>query len=266
MPAARGHLHVGSHVRADDEGVLAAHLEVHARHRSAQARHLLAGLHRAGEGDASPTRSSATIASPTSPAPGRASPLPPAGGRSRRQHQGGERRELRGLGHDLRSRPPAPGQLPGQQQQRVVPGHDRSQTPIGSFRTSASCVDSIERDDPAREVAPHLGVVVEGRRRPAHLVGASRPAACRPRGSSGGPALRCSRGCVRHLVKQLGPLDGGSGRPASERLRRAGDGRLELGLRRAAPPASVSSDAGFSTASGVPSPRPARRGSAVWSP
>ena len=165
------HLHLAGHVGADDERVLAAHLEVHPRHAlGARRRHALAGGHRAGERHAVHARVANDRLAHVAGAGDRVE-------RSRRQvleagreHQGGERRELRRLGHHRVARGERRRHLPGEQQQRVVPGHDAAPHADRLLQHERELSRLDRGDHPTGEVAAHLGVVVERRGGPADLV------------------------------------------------------------------------------------------------
>ena len=150
------------------------------------------------------TRSSRTIASPTSPAP--ASRFTTPGGRwskQRRQHQRRERRQLGGLADRRVAGRQRGRELPGQQQQRVVPRHDAADHAHRLLQHERELRRLDRRDHAAGAVAPDLGVVVERgrgpadlvgvldqrlaaleRHRPGQLVGAARAGASRPRAAS----------------------------------------------------------------------------------
>ena len=221
------------HVGADDERVLAAHLEVHARHpRGAGRRHLLPGLDRARErhaGDA------LVVDDRRAHVAGAGHQVHHAGGQVREalgQHQRRQRRELGRLRHDRVARGDRRRQLPGEQQQRVVPRHDAAHGADRLLHDERELGGLDRRDHAAGEVAAHLGVVVEGRRGPADLVGVldQRLAALErhhPRQLVGARAQ--PRG---HLVQQLGALDGRERGPGREGLARGGHGRVELLGRR----------------------------------
>ncbi len=170
--AARGHLDLGGDVRADDEGVLAAHLQVHARHAvDARGRHLLARFDRAGERDRVdvPMRRD------------RAADVARAGHdvhRSGRQvvedagdREGRERRHLRGLADSGVAGGQSRSQLPGQEEQGVVPRHDAPDDSKRVLHHQGELRGLDGRDHPAGRVTADLGVVVERGRDPADLVG-----------------------------------------------------------------------------------------------
>ena len=83
--------------------------------------------------------------------------------------------------------------LPREQEQRIVPGHDAGDHAERLLEDEGE-LSRLDRGDHAPcEVAPHLGVVVEARPRSSPPRRRSRPAACRPRASSAGPARRSGR-------------------------------------------------------------------------
>ena len=263
------HVHLVGHVGADDERVLAAHLEVHPRHAlGARRGHALAGGHRAGEGHAVHARV----------AHDRLAHVARAGHhveRARRQvleaggeHQRGERRELRRLGHHRVARGERRRQLParaaaaGSSRARCSPTRrsaPSARAPAGSTRSRGSrarrsCGPSRRSSrTPPRSSPPRRG---------------SRAAACRPRASSPARSRRCAaRRRVRHLVEQLGALHRRRGAPARRGLGRGRDRRVHLlrsgGVeRRRASPRWP----GSRPPAAARRPRPARRRSAVASP
>ena len=82
-----------------------------------------------------------------------------------------ERRQLRRLAHARVAGRQRRRELPGEQQQRVVPRHDAGDDAHRLLDHQRELRGLDRRDHAAREVAAHLGVVVERRRGPADLVG-----------------------------------------------------------------------------------------------
>ena len=173
--AAGGDLDASSgDVGADDERVLAAHLEVDPRDALGRTRApTFLPVSTEPVNAMQSTRSSAAIAAPTSPAPATRLTTPggqvveaaaPASG----SRAGSARRACRRW--RCRRRAPAPAS-----RRAAAAGSSRARCSrrrrCGSLSTSASWVDSIERDHAAGRVAADLGVVVERRRGPADLVG-----------------------------------------------------------------------------------------------
>ena len=202
------------------------------------------------------TRGSRTIASPTSPAP--ATHVERAGREvleARGQHQRGQRRELGRLRHDRVAGGQRRRHLPRQQQERVVPGHDAAPHAERLLEDERQ-LGGLDRGDHApREVAPHLGVVVESRRGPADLVGVLEQRLAALERHHARDLLGLAPQPGGHLVEKLGALDRRHGAPRRRGRGRRGDGRLHL-LGSGAPDVhEVSSVAGFSTASEGPAPR-----------
>ena len=123
--------------------------------------------------------------------------------------------------------------LPREQQQRVVPGHDAADDAHRLLHHERELGRLDRRDHAAREVAAHLGVVVERRRGPADLVASSRPAACRPRASSRGRArpLRARRR-VATSCSSSPRSPAGHFAPRARRVARGGDRGIDLIERR----------------------------------
>ena len=115
---------------------------------------------------------------------------------ARGEHQGRERRELRGLADHRVPRRQRRRQLPGEQQQRVVPGDDAADHADRLLHDQRELAGLDRGDHPPGEVAPDLGVVVEAGRGPARPRRSSRPAACRPRASSPQRARRSAPAAV----------------------------------------------------------------------
>ena len=118
------------------------------------------------------TRSSATIAAPTSPAPATRLTTP-AGKWSKHggERERGERGDLGRLADGRVAGRERRGELPGQQQQRVVPGDDAGGDADRLLDDERQLGRLDRRDHPAGRVAADLGVVVEGGRGPVDLVG-----------------------------------------------------------------------------------------------
>ena len=202
------------------------------------------------------TRSSDTIRSPTSPAPASSDTVP--AGRwlhARGQHQRGDRRELGGLGHHRVARGKRRGQLPRQQQQRVVPGHDRADHAHRLLHHQRELGGLDRRDHPARRScgrSPRRSRTPRPSTTPRRR---SRSAACRPPASSRGPARRRSRAAAPppRAAGRRAPRRGST--PTARAASRAAAMAASTCSAEAAPTsATVSSVAGFSTASGDPAP------------
>ena len=180
-------------------------------------------------------RSSATIAAPTVAGAGDHVDDPvgqvveAARGRERRQ-----RRHLGGLADGRVAGGERRRELPGQQQQRVVPGHDAADRADRVLDHQRELARLDRRDHPPGRVAADLGVVVEGGGGPADLVGVldqglaalERHQLCelvRPRTEPG-----------RDLVQQLAALDRRGALPPALGVGRGGDRRVELLLGRGA--------------------------------
>ncbi len=158
-------------VGADDEWVLATHLEVDPRDAlGAGQRHPLAGRDRAGEGDAVDAlvggQRRARLA-------GAGDDVDDAVGqvvKQRSQGQGRERRQLRRLADDRVAGGQRRGELPAEQQQRVVPGDDAADHAERVLDDQRQLARLDRRDHPAGRVTPDLGVVVERGGAPVDLV------------------------------------------------------------------------------------------------
>ncbi len=117
-------------------------------------------------------RSSATIAAPTSPAPASRLTTPSRQVvEARRERQGRERGQLGRLADRRVAGGERRRQLPGEQQQRVVPGHDAADGADRVLDHQRQLAGLDRGDHPPGGVAADLGVVVERRRGPADLVG-----------------------------------------------------------------------------------------------
>ena len=90
---------------------------------------------------------------------------------ARRQHQGRERRQLRRLADGRVAGRQRRRELPGEQQQRVVPRHDAADHADRLLQHERELRRLDRRDHAAGAVAPDLGVVVERGGGPADLVG-----------------------------------------------------------------------------------------------
>ena len=158
-------------VRAHDERVLAAELEVHARHAAGGALgDPRAGADAAGERDAVDPL---VVDDPLADVAAAGQQRDEAGRKvvhARRERQRRERRELgrlaeRGVAGGEHRR-----ELPGEQQQRVVPRHDAGDEPERLLQHERELRRLDRRDHPALRAARQLGVEVERARRPADLV------------------------------------------------------------------------------------------------
>jgi hypothetical protein len=144
------------------------------------------------------------------------------------EHQRRDRRQLGRLADDGVAGRQRGRELPGEQQQRVVPGDDRPDDTERLLEHERELGRLDRRDDPAGEVAAHLGVVVERGGGPADLVGVldqwlaalERHRVRELVGPGSQPG--------RDLVQELGALGGRRRRPAGEGLARGGDRRVDL--------------------------------------
>ena len=134
------------------------------------------------------------IAPPTSPAPATMLTAPArqvvedVGDRERR-----ERRHLGRLADRRVAGGERGGELPGQEKQRVVPRDDAADHSQGVLDDERKLRRLDRRDDAAGRVAADLGVVVEGGRAPADLVGVLRAGLSALRRHERAPARRCAR-------------------------------------------------------------------------
>ena len=142
------------------------------------------------------TRSSRTIASPTSPAPATRFTTP-AGRCSKHGASMSVESGVSSEGLQTVVLPAASAgrELPREQQQRVVPGHDAADDAHRLLDDQRQLGGLDRRDHAAGVVAADLGVVVEHGGGPADLVGVLDAAACRPRASSSRRARPCGRAC-----------------------------------------------------------------------
>ena len=172
------------------------------------------------------------------------------------QRQGRERRQLRGLADDAVAGRQRRRELPGEQQQRVVPGHDAADDAERVLDHHRQLGRLDRRDHAAGVVAADLGVVVEGGRGPLELVAVLDQRLAALARSSSGPAPRRPRAAAarpRAAARSARrPASAPSARPG---LAGGGDRGVDL-LGRGARLTStiVSVVNGFSTASAGPSP------------
>ena len=168
------------------------------------------------------------------------------------ERERGQRRQLRRLADDGVPGGERGRELPGQEQQRVVPGDDAADDAHRLLEHERELRLFDRRDHAAGEVAAHLGVVVEGRGRPADLVrvlderlaallrhqlGELAGARPEPRGQ---------------LVQQLSALDRRGLRPVLAASRAPAIAASTCSAEGSATSAIVSSLNGFSTSSGSP--------------
>ena len=146
----------------------------------------------------------------------------------RRQHQRGQRRDLRRLGHHRVARRQRRGELPGQQQQRVVPGHDGAHHAHRLLGHQGQLRRLDRRDHPPGRGTAQLGVEVERRRGPVDLVGVldQRLAALQRHHARQLVLRRAEAG--GHLVQHLAPLERGGPGPDGKRLGGRRDGGVHL--------------------------------------
>jgi len=223
------HPAVARHVGTDDERVLAAHLQVDARDPLRSRRgDLLAGADRAGEGDAVDALvggdRSADLPVASQQVDGAAGKVVDASG----EHQGRDRCQLRRLADGGVAGRQRRGELPGQQQQRVIPGHDAADDPDRVLDDQRELCGLDRGDHPAGRVAPDLRVVVEGRGGPADLVGVLDQRLAALQGHHLGELIGVRPQPVGDLVKHLPALDRGRPAPLTGRLAGGGDRRVDL--------------------------------------
>ena len=138
------------------------------------------------------------------------------------QHQRGERGELRGLAHHGVARRQRRRELPGEQQQRVVPGHDRAHHADRLLHHQRELGGLDRRDHPPGGRAPELGVEVEAGGGPADLVGVLDQRLAALEGHHARELVGAVAQPGGHLVQQLAALGGRHAGPrrASPRGRR----------------------------------------------
>ena len=175
------------------------------------------------------TRSSCVIASPTSPAPAIRFTTP-AGRWSKQpaQHQRRKRRQLRRLADGRVAGGQRGRELPGQQQQRVVPGHDAAHHAHRLLQHQGELGRLDRRDHAAGAVAPDLRVVVERGRGPADLVGVLEQRLAALERHHPGQLVGAGAQPRRHLVQHLAALDRGRARPSARRFARGRDRGVHL--------------------------------------
>ena len=175
------------------------------------------------------TRSSAQSAAPTSPAPA-IRLTTPAGQvvEAAGELQGRERRHLRGLADHGAAGRQRRRDLPGEQQQRVVPGDDAADDAERVLDHERELRRLDRRDHPAGAVAADLGVVVERGRAPLDLVAVLDQRLAALGGHRPGELLAVLAQPPRDLVEHLAALAGRRRRPAAERLARRGDRGVDL--------------------------------------
>ena len=144
------------------------------------------------------------------------------------QHQGRERRQLRGLADDAVAGRQRRRNLPGEQQQRVVPGDDAADDPERVLDDHRQLGRLDRRDHAAGVVAADLGVVVEGRRRPLELVAVLDQRLATLGGHRPRQLLGVLAQPPRDLVQHLAALSGAGPRPARPGLTRGRDRGVDL--------------------------------------
>ena len=203
------------HVRADDERILAAQLEVDARDPlGAGDGDALAGVDRTGEGDAV----DALVAHDLLADVARAGDDVDHSGRqvleAVGQRERGQRRHLGRLADGRVAGGERGRELPREQQQRVVPGHDAGDHAHRLLEHERELRGLDGRDHAAGEVAAHLRVVVERRGRPADLVAVLDERLAALERHQPAKLVDAGTQARRHLVQQLGALDRRRVRPA----------------------------------------------------
>ena len=219
--ARHGDVEVG--VLGDDEGVFATQLEVQLLHLvGGEARDLAAGLQAAGEGDDTHARIEherlarlASVAGDDVDDAGR-QVIEDVGEGQRR-----ERRHLGGLDDDGVAGGERRGDLPGHQQDWIVPRHDRADDAIRLLEHEVELARLARRDDAPARVAPDLGVVAEARGGPAHLVAVLHQRLAALARQQLRQRLGLLGQLARHLVQHLGALS----RPQRAPRREGGAGR-----------------------------------------
>ena len=227
------HVDLVGDVGADDERVLAAHLQVDPGDPlRADGGDPLAGLDRAGERDAldplvgHQRRADRAVAGDDVHDPGGEVV------EARGDREGRQRRELRGLRHGRVAGGERRGQLPRQQQQRVVPRHDAGHRPDRVLDHQRELAGLDRRDHATGGVPADLGVVVERRRGPADLVGVLDQRLAALEGHQLGELVGARAHARGDLVQQLGALDRGRALPAALGLGGGRDRGIELLVRR----------------------------------
>ena len=199
-------------VRADDERVLAAQLEVHARHATGGALgDPRAGADAPGERDAV---DALVVHDPLADVATAGQQRHEAGREvvhARRERQRRERRELRRLAQSGVAGGEHGRELPGQQEQRVVPRHDAGDEPERLLQHERELRGLDRRDHPALRAARQLGIEVERARRPADLVAVLDQRLATLAGHQLGQLFRAGAQPRGDLVQRLRAL-GGRGR------------------------------------------------------
>ena len=222
MSAASERVDRGGRVRVggDDEGVLAAELEVEVlHHRGRDAGDALAGLDRTGERDDPHARVShegltrLAVAGDDGDHPGgemieaRSHPL-----------EGGKGRQLAGLDDDGVARRQRGCQLPRQQEQRIVPGHDRAHHPVRLLDHQVELGARLRaRQHASAPVAGQLRVVAQGVGRPLDLFLLLGPGFALLTRQEGDQLVAARERARRRFVQELGPVVGADPPPRRER-------------------------------------------------
>ena len=150
---------------------------------------------------------------------------------ARRERQGGERRQLRGLADRGVAGGQRRRQLPGQEQQRIVPGHDAGDHADRLLDHQRQLGRLDRGNHPAGRVAADLRVVVEGGRRPADLVRVLDQRLAALQRHQLGELVAAGAEPGGDLVQELGALDRRCSLPVALRLARRGDRRRDLLVR-----------------------------------
>ena len=148
-----------------------------------------------------------------------------------RERQGRERCQLGGLADRGVAGRQRGRQLPGQEQQRIVPGHDAGDHADRLLDHQRELGRLDRGDHPAGGVAADLGVVVEGGGGPADLVRVLDQRLAALQGHQLGELVAAGAKPGGDLVQELGALDRRRSLPAALGLAGRGDRRRHLLVR-----------------------------------
>ncbi len=146
-----------------------------------------------------------------------------------RQAQRGQRRVLAGLGYDGVARGQGRGELPDQQEQRVIPRHDQAAHAERLLDHEVELVAGHGADHASQRVAADLRVVVEARGDPLHLVPVLRKRLAAFLREQDGETFLVLANPAGAGVQLLGSLDAGRAAPLGKRPLRGGHSPVAVG-------------------------------------